>query len=126
MTNVGEFQWQNRLIVVFARPENASAVVELLAAEAALMADRDILWFVISPQSVSSNAAETPDRALIDDLRRRFQSEPTADLEVVLVGKDGGVKHRSAELDTLDIYLRIDQMPMRLAELEARSQQADD
>ena len=126
MTNVGEFQWQNRLIVVFARPENASAVVELMAAEAALMTDRDILWFVISPQSVSSNAAETPDRALIDDLRRRFQSEPTADLEVVLVGKDGGVKHRSAELDTLDIYLRIDQMPMRLAELEARRQQADE
>jgi hypothetical protein len=39
---------------------------------------------------------------------------------VVLVGKDGGVKHRAVHLDTADLYFRIDQMPMRQAEMNAK------
>ena len=57
---------------------------------------------------------------LASSLRDQFQSEQFSNIDVVLVGKDGKIKNRSNSLDTIDLYFRNDQMPMRQSEMKSK------
>ena len=122
MLDAADFLWNNRLILIFTPEEEAPAPVKLLAGEEAHLAERQILWFVVSGETVASNYAGPIDGGAAARLRARFQTAPEMETEVVLVGKDGGVKHRAGSLDTVDLYGRIDQMPMRQAEIRAKDE----
>jgi len=51
----------------------------------------------------------------------RLRSAERSDFEMVLIGKDGGVKARTYELNALEDFLAlIDTMPMRRAEIQSR------
>jgi hypothetical protein len=117
MPEIRDFKWQKRLIIVFTPQEDHQATVKSLDGEQALIDDRHIVWFVVSGETVSSNYPGSPNKEWAALLRNQFQSDHSGATEVVLVGKDGGVKHRSNTLETRDIYYRIDQMPMRQSEM---------
>ena len=77
--------------------------------------ERDIVWFVVTGETVDSNLAE-----MTADMAQSVRDKLTADANgasVILIGKDGGVKDRSRELDLDDIFSRIDRMPMRRREM---------
>jgi hypothetical protein len=117
---VSDFRWKYRLIIVFSQGSDTLAIEILLAREKELIVERDILWFVVTRNSVSSNYSECVNETLASSMRDQFQSEQSTDIDVVLVGKDGKIKHRANSLDTIDLYFRIDQMPMRQSELKSK------
>jgi len=116
---ISDFKWKYRLIIVFTQGSDSQAIEKLLAREKESILDRDILWFVVTEKSVSSNYTGLLNEALATSLRDQFLLDQSALIEVVLVGKDGEIKHRSNGLDTIDLYFRIDQMPMRRSEIKS-------
>jgi hypothetical protein len=100
------YRWRNRPVLLFAPsaddPGYAEQRAALQAARAGLV-ERDIV--VLSDTDPAADGA----------LRRRL--EP-ADFEVLLVGKDGGVKlRRQAPIPPAELFGVIDAMPMRRQEM---------
>lgn len=101
------YRWKNRLVLVFApdalHPDRVSQH-DLFQNHTAGLADRDVKVLWLSPKT---NAA----------LYTRY-GIGQEEFAVILIGKDGGEKHRwgrpvSAEI----VYGLIDAMPMRQAEV---------
>lgn len=115
------FRWENRLIVVFAQAAEVAALEAQFSAENDAIVERDILWFIIADDTVTTNYTGPLTAALAHNLRTQFARQTNAQ-DVVLIGKDGGIKNRLSTLDSTAIYGQIDQMPMRRAEMEARGQ----
>lgn len=118
LTDLSPFQWEHRLFVVFSQSADITEIEAQLTAEVALVDDRDILWFIVVEDEVTTNFAGPLSPTLSDNLRERYARDEGEALEVVLVGKDGGVKNRLTTLDTAGLYFQIDQMPMRQREMQ--------
>jgi hypothetical protein len=120
---LGAHRWVHRLVLVFtpSRSNEASRTFEAALADAAAgIQDRDLVvgWFT----------SDGGDRLGNDDLApetvRQWRSRLGIDAEafvVLLIGKDGGIKARYTEPPALsELFMLIDRMPMRRAELRAR------
>lgn len=114
------YQWQNRIVVVFAPSENASLYQRQLSEIEAMgdgFAERDLVLF-----SVFAADGQGPDVALSKEqvhfLRERYQAS-REDFVVILIGKDGGRKLRreGSVLEEQDLFPLIDSMPMRQREM---------
>ncbi|WP_062211148.1 DUF4174 domain-containing protein [Aureimonas sp. AU12] len=111
-----DLRWDKRVLVLVAADADSEALArqrrEILSNEAAL-GERDMLVFAI----VDGRAAPvygTPPSDAPADIARRLGVEGRPSFEAILVGKDGGVKWRSAEPVALAKILGvIDAMPMR-------------
>jgi hypothetical protein len=100
-------QSQNRLVIVVGLPTEPRAAKQnaVLAHDAALR-ERDVVV-----QNLSAEAARRD--------RPELGVRPGATFEVLLVGKDGGVKWRSeTPVSISEITARIDAMPMRQEEMK--------
>ncbi|WP_348761294.1 DUF4174 domain-containing protein [uncultured Salinisphaera sp.] len=74
--------------------------------------ERDIAWFVVSPDGIRSNLSDVPPRERLE------QIHTVEGFQTVLIGKDGTLK--ASQLGGLDIQAlleAIDAMPMRQAEM---------
>lgn len=116
-SHLESLRWERRVIVVFAAAVARESALETLASHEAPLEERDVTWVVIQEGTAAvfwpaSDADERLAKALVD----RFQplSEP---LDVVLIGKDGGVKTRTTTLDLDALFDQIDGMPMRRREM---------
>lgn len=103
-----EEQWKSRPVIVFASSPDDPRLREqrkLWQDHRAGLAERDVtVWVSTRP---SEQAA----------WRRRL-GLPAEGFAAVLIGKDGGVKWRSAEpMTPEELFRRIDAMPMRQSEL---------
>jgi hypothetical protein len=119
MIELKNYQWKNRLLLVFApSPEDEAyqEQLELLSDDDAL-AERDLVLFHIF-ESDSGFAGETRlSEADVAQLQEQFEVG-LKDFTVVLVGKDGTEKERwSKPIHTAELFSLIDQMPMRQAEM---------
>ena len=97
---------RSRVVLVLAAPDDARMAEQarILAAERAGTAERDLV--LVEPAGADQGR-----------LRRRYGVAPDA-FAVLLIGKDGGVKLRSARpLDAETLFETIDAMPMRQAEM---------
>ena len=114
MKNLGDYRWENRLILVQAAPETEGAVDVLRDAQADVD-DRDIIWFVNTGSGLVSNQARVSGGVERDvtELLKKARSED----RVLLIGKDGGIKSREPSLNLDGIFRRIDAMPMRKREM---------
>lgn len=105
-TNLDRYQWQNRPIIVFAPSEKDADYVQQMAMldkSKAELADRDVI--VLSDTSPADNG------------QLRLQLRPKG-FEIILVGKDGGIKLREkTPLSSETLLATIDRMPMRKANL---------
>lgn len=101
-----QYQWRSRPVVIFAPSEKDADYVRqiaMLEKSKADLADRDII--VLSDTSPAASG----------QLRTQFKPEG---FEVILVGKDGGVKMRQkTPVTSEDLLSTIDRMPMRKANL---------
>ncbi|MGP4128622.1 DUF4174 domain-containing protein [Pantoea tagorei] len=101
-----QYQWHNRPVIVFAPSEKDADYIRqmaILEKSKADLADRDII--VLSDTRPAAGG----------QLRSQFKPDG---FEVVLVGKDGGVKVRqTTPLSSEELLSTIDRMPMRKADL---------
>ncbi len=108
LANASDALSQNRLVIVVGRPDDPLFVRqnEDLAHNSAALKERDVLVQTLDP----------------DDARRarpELRVPSQASFEVLLVGKDGGVKLRSDKpVAASEIAALIDTMPMRQQEMK--------
>ena len=101
-----QYRWTNRPVLLFApseRDESYSQQMEILDADKIGLAERDIL--VLSDIRADGSG----------QLRNTLQIEG---FEIILIGKDGGVKLRSKKpISIQELFSVIDAMPMRRQEM---------
>ncbi len=130
-TNLQQYQWQYRLLLIFAPDANDvryKQQVEAWQAQQDALLDRDMLVFHVfgageswlEQPAVSSQAAPTHiplDATQRAQLRKHYSVSEDA-FTLVLVGKDGGVKRRETDPAALtDVFTQVDSMPMRQREM---------
>jgi hypothetical protein len=90
-----------------------------LASRAEEVADRDLLILEIIEQGKSWAGNQLLSRKSVQDIRKKLGVQ-TGPFQVLLIGKDGGVKLRSSEpVSMKDLFGLIDSMPMRRQEIES-------
>ncbi len=113
--DLSQYQWKNRVLVLFgdkADPDVARQI-DLLKRQEADLADRDMVVLHVTKDRIVPVYGHAPDAAA-DELRSELKA--TEGFELVLIGKDGGVKLRSREPATsAEVFDLIDRMPMRRA-----------
>lgn len=113
------YQWKNRLIIAFSPTDKDPRYLALKASidhQMAEIKDRDIVFIqVLGVQGIRvDNQAITYEGA--EEIRNRF-GIPSDRFEVLLIGKDGGVKlQKEFDVDLSVIFSLIDTMPMRQQE----------
>ena len=125
LNDLDALRWSHRVILVFAPGPQASRAAANLGDFAAGIEDRDIVWFVLDGDTLRSNYHGTLGDTLPEQLLERYFSPRPAGTSVVLIGKDRGVKSRSADLDLEATFGLIDRMPMRRREMQRRQDEMD-
>jgi len=117
MDGLSELTWKNRVLVVFggATDGRLRQQITLLMKKTDDLADRDMIVLQVSGDTVSAIFRSAPD---LDADALRAGAEASGDeFQVILVGKDGGIKLRSNQVVAdVEIFDLIDRMPMRRAE----------
>jgi hypothetical protein len=114
LADIASLKWQKRIIVVndVANQEAASALFESNSAE---IDDRDIAWFVVKGETALTNYTGKLSKSFVRNTLARYR---VGQGEVVLIGKDGGIKSRLDRVDLAQIFSKIDAMPMRRFEAQ--------
>jgi hypothetical protein len=113
LSDLDELVWKNRVIVVN-QPLAEREELRVLQAHVAGIDDREIIWFIVTGDRALTNYPGQLSGAFPGNLRERLGPAPG---RVVLIGKDGGVKSGSDDLDLDAIFAQIDAMPMRQLEM---------
>ncbi len=120
--DLAQYQWQNRLILLFApSAEDARYQEQVAALEGARagLNDRDLLVFHLFGAGSSHVGEESLTQEEVTGLRDRFDIDPNA-FTLILIGKDGTVKRRAeAVVGAQDLFDQINAMPMRRREMNA-------
>ncbi|MBD3223469.1 MAG: DUF4174 domain-containing protein [Caldithrix sp.] len=119
MQTVKDFQWKNRIIIVGVT-DNGNYYVKALWQKNDGITDRDIVWFVADSNSIQTNM-DSVHQEMASSVRSYLKTEDNG-LQVILIGKDGGIKKRSPELNIEALFQRIDAMPMRMQEMRKNGQ----
>ena len=117
LESVDQLRWNSRIILVKVDSDDQITLSTLEKANDAIN-ERHINWFVFSGNSFYSNYE--------DRIGRNFQANTLADYfkedkNVLLLGKDGGVKLVADNLQLDEIFELIDSMPMRQMEMTTQS-----
>lgn len=116
--DLSELRWKRRVLLAAPQPA-PNDTIATLRANAPSIDDRDLTWFVWTGASLETNYSGPVSDRIADAVRGRLQVDP-----LLLIGKDGGIKLRAAQLDLDAIFTRIDSMPMRQREMK-RGSRAD-
>lgn len=146
--NLTPYQWQNRLLLIFAESSASPLYIEQIEEYTALsheLIDRDMLWFHLfrtGPNRASLTEQTGNHRAelypsyveeghqpisqlsdeFVSGLQGRYNLDGTA-FRVLLIGKDGGVKLNSTDVvGPEQLFSLIDAMPMRQQEMRQEGQ----
>lgn len=118
-------QWVHRLLYVFAPSDEHPDLLaqrQLLDGTADGVRDRDLLIVTVIERGESRVDGAAMDVASADRLRTTHDVVP-GEFAVILVGKDGTEKRRSAgPLAPEALFEQIDRMPMRQREMRERKQ----
>ena len=110
-------RWQNRLVVFSGEDENATRQKALALDSRAGHLERNLLVIHLEEDTATVVVGETTALPESELFRQRF-AMPDGAFEVVLVGKDGGVKERRKTVfETQELFGIIDAMPMRMREM---------
>lgn len=121
---LAEYRWKSRVLLVFsssADDEKARELRESIAAHGREFTDRDIVIGWIYADASGQLAGDELGAEHSESLRDAAVIADD-DFQVLLIGKDGGVKSRYGSPPPLeDVFALIDSMPMRRAEMRRRA-----
>jgi hypothetical protein len=121
--DLNAYQWSNRVVILFAESEKSPHFAEqrqILRDEKDGVLDRDLVVVEVLETGNSRSGGTKLSDAGAENLRTRFQAEAGAFL-FILLGKDGGVKLRSAKpVSAEKLFSIIDAMPMRQQEMRRK------
>ena len=80
--------------------------------------DRDIIWFILKDTGVVTNYPGALSKGFLVKTKKEY---PLEHGQVLLIGKDGGIKDFDNKLLLGTLFKKIDAMPMRRHELESRN-----
>lgn len=116
MDQLGKYEWKNRVLVLFggSGDQKLAQQVEILRDKKSDLADRDMVVFTVIGDSVRPVYG---DASGVDARKLREAADVKGNkFQAVLIGKDGSVKLRSANVVTdANMFGLIDRMPMRKA-----------
>jgi hypothetical protein len=117
MDTLSSLEWQNRVVLVFGNSSDSKIAqqIELLEGQEAELADRDMVIIRVTGEEARAVYGKASG---LDASAIRKEANVSGDrFQVLLVGKDGGVKFRSdSVVRNVEIFDLIDSMPMRRAE----------
>jgi hypothetical protein len=120
---LSDYQWQHRILLVFAPSTGSSNYrqqMQIWQTDQAGVEDRDLKLVAVLGTAESQVDRQSISAASADGLRRQF-GVSVEEFVVILVGKDGTEKQRSqAPMDLAMLYRTIDAMPMRQQEMRFR------
>ena len=121
--DLDSLRWKNRVLVLFS-PSESDPLFQLqkqgLASSAQAVLDRELMILEIVEQGQGRAGNQPLSEKAVQDIRKRLGVE-TGPFQVLLIGKDGGVKLRSREpVSTKDLFGLIDSMPMRQQEMGSK------
>jgi hypothetical protein len=120
---LSDYQWQHRILLVFAPSTDSSDYrqqIQIWQADQAGVADRYLKLVEVLGTEESQVDGQPISAEAADGLRRQF-GVSVEEFAVILVGKDGTAKQRSqAPMDLAMLYRTIDAMPMRQQEMRSR------
>jgi hypothetical protein len=113
------YLWKNRLLLLSeADGETFEEIVRVLEASKGIAA-RDLVWMVFHNGQIASNAdLASPDSLYRWAVHTLFKTGKN----ILLIGKDGGIKARFDHLSLDEVYQVIDGMPMRRREMRERNE----
>jgi len=116
-------RWKNRVLVLFSPSESDASFQSQkqgLASSAEGVVDRDLMILEIIEQGQSRAGNQLLSEKAVQAIRKRLGVQ-AGRFQVLLIGKDGGVKLRSSEpVSMKDLFELIDSMPMRQQEMESK------
>ncbi|WP_445366240.1 DUF4174 domain-containing protein [Microbulbifer sp. ANSA001] len=113
VNNLSSFQWQKRVLLLN-NPANETETMQSLLKLGPQFAERDLLWFVFSKDNIETNYPGKITSDFNTNIKDQYFKGDGE--QVVLIGKDGGVKYRAVKYAPTEILRRIDSMPMRQQE----------
>ena len=120
---LSDYQWQHRILLVFAPSPDSSQYrqqMQAWQADAAGTDDRDLKLVQILGTGESQVGGRSLSSASAEKLRQQF-GITSEEFAVILVGKDGTEKQRSqTPIDIVALFHTIDAMPMRQQEMRSR------
>lgn len=120
---LSDYQWQHRILLIFAPSTDSSQYrqqMQAWQADAAGTDDRDLKSVQILGTGESQVEGRSLSSASAERLRQQFGITPE-EFAVILVGKDGTEKQRSqAPIDLAALFRTIDAMPMRQQEMRSQ------
>ena len=120
---LSDYQWQHRILLVFASSTDSSQYrqqMQIWQTDAAGTSDRDLKLVQILGTGESQVDGRSLSSASAKRLRQQFGITPEA-FAAILVGKDGTEKQRSqTPIDLAVLFRTIDSMPMRQREMRSR------
>ena len=117
LTGLERLHWKHRVLLVLAQEPLATRAMANLNEQVNELEERDVLWFLISGDAMHTNFDGTVDPELREKLLEAYFTPAPDGTSVVLIGKDGGVKSRTSDLDLVTTFRLIDRMPMRKEEM---------
>ena len=117
---LSDYIWKYRVIAyTLSTNETATFAEQLVRLEAEII-ERDVR-FVALDQIVSSSKALHLDLSPSEKQRLYRSLKPSGNgTELILIGKDGGIKLRENQSELTPFFAIIDQMPMRRSEINRR------
>jgi hypothetical protein len=120
---LSDYQWQHRILLVFAPSTDSSHYRQQMQAWQADLTgtdDRNLKLVQILGTGESQVDGRSLSSASTEGLRQQFRIPPE-EFAVILVGKDGTEKQRSqTPIDLAMLFRTIDAMPMRQQEMNSR------
>ncbi|MFP3542760.1 DUF4174 domain-containing protein [Rhizobium sp. SIMBA_035] len=116
--SLSQFQWKNRVLVIFSDSDNSRAARQenQLLADRPALEERDMIVLKVSGNAVRAvfGSAEPVDAGALRDV---LDAPDTGTFHAALIGKDGTVKLKVSEpVSNGELFAIIDSMPMRAAE----------
>ena len=122
-TELGDYLWQRRPLLLFAPTQSDPRLVETvrrIEASRCDFTDRDMVLGLIVTEGSSTLDGQVLDTSQVRQLLSTFRIGVNT-FSAVLIGKDGGEKLRVNDVpDLAAIYAVIDGMPMRGSEMSAK------
>ncbi|WP_444916751.1 DUF4174 domain-containing protein [Microbulbifer sp. JMSA003] len=120
VNDLKDFQWKNRILLLNI-PEDPNSTINELLKLAPQFAERNLIWFLFSNGTLETNFPGKVTDNFAKNVREKYLQGPA--MQVLLIGKDGEVKYKANKFSAVEVFQRIDSMPMRRNEMQQGSAQ---